>query len=574
MNHHRYLPLLLITTLAITLFSPDLIAKKRTKAERNAIEAKMLWSHTFPGPVMRLEMTPAGLLHAVARDGRSKKSPRTRALLDYAGNVFWQGPEAKTALIADSPQAVIMEVGGSGLTLRAIVKSGAELWRYPMNGIPASTLSLPDSNELIMVMLPYEWPLATEKAYPATMVSIDLKNGAQRWSTPIGNIQGAVDAFGGELAVNEGSVWWAAGGRGARVEAANGKLAWSSELNLTSGNGSSWVFGPGGAAVMRGNGIAFFSSETGLTWQHVLAKAEHPNGIVWSDGSIVASLASKKEVFLAAFDIATGKVRWQTSVKHKAKKYGLPPRGVAVFGNVVAQPADRHLIGLDLATGSERYRTEIDKGFFRSIDALRQMNDKVVLLGFEGAIAFSIADGAQAWEQTGFIDPIIEIQKLKQAAMSVALSNFQGSAPGAKQAWKEYSDGSRSYTSAAQTAAFESQMYRQQQSAKNAQSAKTLASLGEMEQQVINRRLGPNYAEFYRHRGSKLMLLKIVNELDGALVDLRSGSVRESGGKRAREACIARILIDPISNRMVQTYRKMGILCSAVNTIEMYPFGK
>jgi outer membrane protein assembly factor BamB len=577
MSHHRYgwsITLLIIFALSITLFSTDLLAKKRTKAERQAIEAQLLWSHTFPGPLMRLEMTPSALLHAVARDAKSKKSPRTRYLLDESGKLFWQGKETTTALIADSPNAIIMEVISPGLVLHSINRSGAKVWSHPLGGIPASTLSIPESNELVMVMMPYEWPLATGKSYPAHMIRIDLKTGKERWTRPIGNLQGALDAFGGELAVNGGNIWWAAGGRGACVEAKSGKLRWASDLNLKKGSGSSWIFGTGGAAVMRGNGVAFFSPDMGVMWQRVFTKAEYPNGIAWSNGGIIASLASKKELFLTVLDIATGEPRWQTSVKHKSKKYGLPPRGVAVLGNVVAKPANRHLVGFDLATGAELYRTKINKNFFLSIDMIRQINDKLVLVGYQGAIAYSISNGTEIWSQIGYIDPIMEVRKLKQAAMQVALSNFHGSAPGSKRAWKEYSDGSRSYTSAAQTAAFEQQMYSQQQSAKSAKAAKGLSTLGETEQQVVNRRLGPDYAEFYRHRGSSLMLLKVVNELDGALIDLRSGLTREAGGRRATEGCIAQIMIDPINNKMVQVYRKMGLWCKDVNKIEMYPFKK
>lgn len=566
--------IVLITILFSLLFSVSADAKKRSKAERKAIATSVLWSHEFPGSIMMLEMTANGLLHAVALDGKNKKSPRSRYLVDYSGNVFWKGPAHTTALLGDAPHAVMLEVGGPGFIMSAVANSGARVWQYPMPGVPASTIAIPESNELVMVIMPYDWAIDSSKPYPANMVRLDLTTGKERWTTPIGNLKGSLESFGGEMAISADNVWWAAGGMAVKVGVAKGDVQWQSQMKNARGGGSAWVFGVNGAAVLRGNSVAFFDDASGLRWQRVFDNAENPNGIAWTTSGIAASLSGKKNVVLAVLDFGTGTSKWQTNTKHKVKKFGLPPRGIATHGNVVAQTAGSYLVGHDLTSGSELYRVKIKKNVFLSLDEIRQEQDNVILIGYKGATAYDISNGAEVWSHLNFVDPIEEVRKLKAAAMSVAMSNMQGSAPGSQAAWKAHRDGSMSYTQAAQTAAFHTQMQSMARREKDKKMAKTWGTLWEMEQQIVNRSLGPNYAEFYGHRGGSMMLLKVVDDLDGVLLDLRTGALTAGGGKRARNGCIPQLLIDPTRRKMVETYRQVSFVCQDEDTIEMYDFPK
>lgn len=128
--------------LTIVLGAADLLASnKRTKEERSATKERLICQHSFPYSLTRLELTPNGYLHAVARDDKGKKATRSRYLLDESCNQFWKGDESRTAVLADEPYPVVMEV----------VPSGAEKWTYQMPGVPASVASDADSGTLAMI---------------------------------------------------------------------------------------------------------------------------------------------------------------------------------------------------------------------------------------------------------------------------------------------------------------------------------------------------------------------------------------------------------------------------------------
>ena len=81
------------------------------KQQRAAeIETRVLWEHDFPGTVHELELMDGGHLHAVARSGKKKRSPRRRYLMDLSGKVLWEGDAKTTSVVTDFPSPLVMEL--------------------------------------------------------------------------------------------------------------------------------------------------------------------------------------------------------------------------------------------------------------------------------------------------------------------------------------------------------------------------------------------------------------------------------------------------------------------------------
>lgn len=328
----------------------------------------------------------------------------------------------------------------------------------------------------------------------------------------------------------------------------------------------------GDVAVARGGMVSYFSETGGLKWQKSLKKVDSPSGLSIAPEGVVAYIGGVKNVVLTLLNKADGSTVWEKNLSHNSKKYGHPPVGISVYGGKVAVAAERHVTGFDVSSGEQTYDIKLKKDDFLSLSELRPAGDHFVLVGYEGATAYSTASGDKMWEQGGFVDPIMEIRRASQAIMSAALANLTVESAGSRQAWKEYNEGSRDFTSAVQTAAMANQIERLKNSQQGKNIATGISSLIEIELEVVNRRLGPDYAEFYRTRGSKLFGLKEVDKLDMALVNLLSGTVTESGTKKAPMGCVGQIMIDPASQKMVQAYRQMGLGCAHENKIEMYDY--
>ncbi len=574
MPNKRSFWIISILMFAIGLGATDSGASnKRTKGERSATKARLICQHAFPFSITWLELTPNGYLHAVARDDKGKKATKSRYLLDGSCNRFWKGDESRTAVLADDPYPVVMEVDSNGLVLKAVDPSGAVKWTYPMPGVPASTASDAASKTLAMVVMPYEWAGAPSKGYPAKVVAVDMKTGTQKWSAEAGTIEGSLDSFGGELGVSGGDLWWAAGGRAFCVEMASGKVKWSAELKDAGGSGSIWNFTDAEAYVARGGRVAALSG-SGVVWQKEFSGDVEPRGLGATSSGVIATFATEKDLIVAFLDRSDGTVKWEKRFSHKEKKYGAPPSGVAFSDARAAVFAGDRLIGLDLSDGGEVYSDKVKSKKFLGIDELRSGTSGAVIIGTTGAASYSVATGAQNWEEMDFVDPVFETQKTKAAVMQLGMSSAASlmTAPGAEKAWKEYRDGSRNFTSAAQTAAFEQQMFVQQAGERGKQMGAGIGKLVDIEITLVNRRLGPTKAEFYGHRDGGFAFLKDVQDLDIVEVNLLDGSTYAIPLSKSRSGCIPQAMIDPVSRKVVQTYRQMGLLCKDENTVEIYGY--
>jgi len=553
------------------------VEAKHSREEKQEIESRLLWSHDFPGAVVYLELTPNGLIYAVAREGKKKKSPRSHFLLNEKGEVFWKGSVKTTALIADDPHAIVMEVLETGLVLKGVASSGTTRWHYPLKGIPASTISDALSKTLVMVVLPYEWAGAEGQAQPADAVALDLTTGRERWSTQLGEISGSMTSFGSEFAVHENNVWWAAGGRAACLDLESGEPYWNVPIKANEEADSVWDFSTDRAVVVKGGEVTSFSREGGLEWQRELREEARPNGLGIASSGVVASVFTKKEAALALLDTADGNPLWIKSFKHKTKKLGPPPRGIAVNDASVALAIGKNLLGFSLLSGKELFKHKIKKRIFLGLEELRPFKNHLVLIGAEGAAGHALMDGHEIWKQDDFIDPVFEMRKTREATLALGMSGLSGgTAPGAQKAWKDYQSGSRDFTNAAMEASFQQGLYSQQQREKMRRASSNMSNaIGrfmEIDIQLVNRGLGPDYAEFYRHRGMTFIKLKQVSALDAALLNLETGEMEEAGVCTPGQGCISQMLVDPQRNRVIQAFRQATILCKEENLIKVYRF--
>lgn len=551
-------------------------AEKRSRAEDKEIASKILWEKDMPGAIVLGEFTPGGRLHIVARDGKSKKSAKTRYLYDYSGNLIWQGAEGASALFGDTPYITLMEVTDAGAVINAITETGAKKWSYSLKGVPASTISDPSGNDLIMVVMPYEWAAKPDQAYPATMAALDLNTGKAKWSSSIGEIKGGLESFGGELAIDSGSVWWAAGGRAVRASLANGNILSNNNIETVDGSDPIWLFSAGNTLVGRGGVITNFSNSGGVLWSKKVPKMEGVSGLTKTGSGILAYMYGKSGAWLALLNEADGSVIWEQKVKHNTKKLGPPPAGVPVFGGTGAVAAHKKLLGFDIETGKQKYEIKMKEKDFVTVYELQSKGSDFVANGKTVVAMYNIDSGSEVWKLDNFFDPIAETEKMQSAAMGLGMQGYAQimGAPSNAKVWREYRSGSIDYSNAAIQSAFNQGAYETQMRGQGEALGKTLSKWQQIDLQLINKRLGPNYTEKYIPKGGSFMLLTMADRIDGALVDLNSGSVWSAGTKKARSGCIGQIMIDPQSRKMIQIYRQMGLGCSDEMKMEMYDFPK
>jgi len=174
----------IITLLICAFFCLPASAKK----EDNAIRPQKMWDKEFPGSITELEITPSGVIHAVARttkkkqkDGKKKYWPQDRFLLTKDGQQFWRGEAGATTLVSDSPNPIMMKISLEGLTLHAISKSGAPLWKKNLERAPLSFLSHKDSDTLLLMTVPYGW-MAGSGDSKAKLLALSLTSGSVKWT--------------------------------------------------------------------------------------------------------------------------------------------------------------------------------------------------------------------------------------------------------------------------------------------------------------------------------------------------------------------------------------------------------
>jgi len=556
----------------------------------HSAEAKspILWNKEFSGTLLHFELLRNnGALHVVARDGKKKPEgvkkedwPERRYLLDSSGKVIWEGNGKATALLADEPNFVILSATEGGITLEGIHPSGGSRWRYPLSGgLPISTFSSPSTNTLYLAVLPYEWMTNMQSPYAARLISLNMLTGNQNWSRELGTLQGNLANFGGDIELQNETLWWIGGRNALALDAATGNPLWQTPLpeDFEAGKGRR-AFRAGVAFASNGHWVWAFSKAQGLVWQTELPKGSELQTMASTSAGLALVSNNKGKVYVQLLDPAQGKVIWEKSFKEKKNKFGAWQRGVGVFDDRIVLTAAGKIIGLRLSSGEVLYEQSGKKSeAFQLTESLIPKRDHVVMVGYEGAYAFSKDSGQPLWQQTGFIDPILEQRKIRQATLQLAFSfAYSSTAPGASKAWSDYRSGASSYSSAAMTATLAQYQHNAQMSQRAQQAAsswsQTLKKL-ESDLNLINRRLENRYASFYRHHGFRLVFIKSPEDADAVLVDLDSGQVvTEMDIQKSSSACVSQVLIDPVNRKVYQAFRQMALLCDDEHKLNAYQY--
>lgn len=553
----------------------SLLAQAKEKYNQKEIEARLLWRAELGGSITSVELTPAGLLHVQARREKQKIGGKKiwlkdRYLLNGSGKVFWKGEEDRTVLIADRPNPVILEVLEQGIALEAIAQSGGSLWKTALEGMPVSFYFSPTLQKVFLVI--------PKGDSPAIMVAVDVAGGKILWKAEIGPLKGSLTSFGRELALLGGDLWWAAGGRAARVDATTGKVVWSAEIPEGDGVDSTWATDGATTWVLRGNQLFGFSPESGLLWQKEFPKGVESNGLAVHTDGLVASFRDAKRVGVVFLEKKSGNVLWQKELKHKEKKFG-PPAGFAMSGDRLVFALNKDLIGFELPSGKEVYKNGIKGSVFEDLRELRVRGENVVLVGEMNAQSYAIADGKLQWKQEGFITPYVKQARIKAGALAYAFTNFYqtvSTGPEAshyKQEAGRYSAGSFNYQMAMGRAAEAQSRYAAQEGARSGSAwADIIKQIAEIDLQTVNQRIGPRYARFYKIMNKKFGSLQNVSKVDGVLLDLDTGGTQEAGVGKTSDACVSNILIDPESGRMYQLHQQVALMCKDEQRIDAYRF--
>lgn len=557
----------------VLLISTAVVAK-RSKTEKAEIESRVMWSYEFPGALHFMEISRNGLIHAVSREGKGKKAPRKRFLLNDTGQVYWQGDANRTVLIADAPLAVIMGLEGEQIVLRAIHPSGSERWQHSLHGMPVSMLSDASSGILILAVMPYSWILAPDNPHNMELVALNINTGQTKWTASLDAITAPQKSLGGELAIGGGSVWWAGGGRAARINLSSGKIAWNVALEASKGQGSLWHIASNAAWLIKGGTVFSFSGASGLTWHRSLRQGASPHGLALTAAGLVAACQDEKGVTLALLDPASGADRWIQTLKHKkGKSDGPPPAGVAVSGTRVALAVDGYFVGHDLSSGAEVYRQKVKSKIFRDTKQFQALGDHVVLVGMNSAIAFAIDDGRLLWKHEGFESPY-EIKKKSVQMMAqvagIAMATGSSQASQLRQKAGQYAIGSSNYQSLMGEAARLDAQASKKQIKKLSGAIQKLQKGVEIALYMVNNRYSQNYASFYRNLSSKFAIsFNPASEINAVLVDLDTGELSETGVRKSRTGCSTTLLVDPSRRLIIQAYQQLGMACKDEHRVDV-----
>lgn len=587
---HRSSALQFVLSWAVLSLStvPDAFAKRGSRGE---LESFLQWEHEFPGSLNHLEITPQGYIHAVSRYGDKvkiggKKGYRTKRFLMRDQRIIWEGEAAGTIYMGDAPHPVIMEAKPEGILMQGLDSSGKVKWRQVLKGLPASWTLDPTARTAALVLMPVGWTQAPEKAHEATLAMVDTRDGTLKWAIALGGVTGGVDSFGNEIAIEGGGVWWAAGGRAARVQSSDGRLSWSTAISEAEGPHCVWAHSGSIAAVARGEHLFLFDAATGLKWERRLLKDGRVGGLLWTRSGLLVKFQSEKRVVLAQLDPKSGASRWEHTLKHKpGKDEGPPPYGMVATEHHVIIAANGHLRAYDLGSGTEIFDRKL-KRHIRwkaqtavNVQHLRARKEHCVLLGRTSASAFSLKDGTFLWRKEGYEPPQDIFRRMRMGALKAGFQSFHQlspnytSAEAASKAREAGRYGAGSYKHQGLMASAENlqeQYAVTQGMAQGATAAGGIAKFVEIDQELKNERFPANYAAFYKVLNMKLIGLQGSDKVAAVLLDLDTGETKEIRLPDSASACVSQVILDPDGNRMLLTYLQMGLLCKDENLVEAY----
>ena len=576
----------------LTILCLSVIPVSAARDPLGPLESSLTWRHQFPGSINLLEVTPQGYIHAVSHYGEKikegkKKYFRKKRFLFQDDQVIYKAEAATTTYIGDATLPLVMEAQTGEVVVKAIPATGKKGWTYPIKGIPAAWLVDSEVQTALFLVMPLGWTQNPEEKNEAEVWALNTQSGALRWNVSIGTVTGGINSYGSEFDIEKGDVWVAAGGKAARIDLASGKLYWSAPITPTTQPNTFWLFSGEWAAAARGDILFLFDKNSGLKWSRQLREESGVAGLLWTTHGLLSKFQNNKGLILAMLDPESGDSRWEHTLKHNHKKFhGPPPMGMVEAGGNVIVAAKGFLHSYDLKTGEEKFAKKLSKQtYWKKQTAINKRRlqarpNHFILYGRRSATAFNFEDGSMIWQQSGFEPPEDILRRMRGASLQAGFTGFHQimptytSAEAASYARgaSRYSEGSFKHQQMMLSAEIAQTNYAftagQQQ---GFAAAKFFGKTLEIELDLYNRRMPAQYVPFYRIRNKKVFAMQGSDKANGVLLDLDSGEIKEEVViPKASNGCISQVIMDPIGERMILTYRQMTFICKDEDFVEVF----
>lgn len=573
-----------------------------------------LWTHDFKEKLIKVEALPGTYLGVVSGPLKHKKKEpykATRWLLDgQAGGVVWSGPEEASEIVAGDPHPVLVQQDKEALTLRALSRDGAAVWSRTLPGVSLSIAVDVENKELILLSAAASW-LDGSVEQPAQLQALSLADGATRWEADLGPLTLPVVTPANVMALAPRTIWLFAGERLIALSRDGMKVlfnqaapaAWGVAREKTKKKNQTiaspvlrWDPSDDWCALALEGNVAFLSAEKGLVWTNPVDKSNAaPDAVAVTDRTVIAGfrLVRKERslVWVGAYDREKGGLLWEYENRDGAlakwDRVAAPPIGMAVGRGRVALAIGGDVVGLDEASGKRAYRIDLSKQEYTYAKELRRAGDRFVLFGKFHIRAHDLSSGELKWKLADVGDPIDYAQRNQKYSAGMMAIGFQAAAsmqefsansmrslatkklPGRTgSTHKDYffSPSARGQLeSAAKQAASNSAFYSKAGSAgidflglSNWTEVRSLS--GDPRRHVQPRVVDTGMMAFMPFRLASALLL-----------DLDSGTYRESGSFRAKSACITALCVDVPGRRLYYANHKLAPACTQYKDIQAYP---
>lgn len=358
-------------TLAAVLLSTSALA-----------EVKTLWTVDLPAKAKWQTTTDRGLLLLGADSGVFAVDPNT-------GKVLWTRTDLQKLLpfaIKEEPSKSYLiltdahGLGGSKTTLAAIDQStGQNVWSAEITGQNLGAYPDPERGQIILFATDYM------KGAEVFARAYDAATGAVKWQTPFaksiskipmymadnsGMFSAYMDYSGHQEPVIEKGVMYVPFKGLDAIDLSTGQLKWSQEFKTGHKTYKKAYPRPvvqDGVVYAGGQGAMYaFDAGTGAQKWTATVKSGLFTEIVPAGGTILARLGGQfynqgskameldKPTGLVAFDASTGAQKWL----YDGMKDGIT--NVALVGGTAVIADAKSLLGVDLATGAESFRTTLE----------------------------------------------------------------------------------------------------------------------------------------------------------------------------------------------------------------------
>lgn len=251
------------------------------------------------------------------------------------------------------------------------------------------------------------------------VVDLDTASGRERWQADVAHVTHHDPALDAE------TVLISAADRFVALERDSGALRWEASVGERAGGSA--------LARLAGDRIALVTTERGLVaaldggtgqtrWSVQVGGGIDAAPAVDAAGGVAAVVWSGDGNHLAVFEIATGGVRWETTIDKGATAPTIH-KGLVVLGEGKGN-FEARVVGRDISSGAERWSAPVPASFESGVTPGADGDDAAVLDHFGTVTLVDTRSGHPRW-QTPIREPILDTRVLL-TAKAVALTTYGG----------------------------------------------------------------------------------------------------------------------------------------------------